>query len=53
MYAEGYGNFERGRETFRRSAGTLRCSECRTHTVACPNGVAVEEGMRRAYQLFG
>ncbi|HTS62863.1 MAG TPA: aldo/keto reductase [Candidatus Acidoferrales bacterium] len=52
MYAEGYGSYEKGLETFR-SAGAVRCSECRTCTVSCPNGVRVAERMRRAQQLFG
>ena len=28
MYAESYGSYEAGLETFRRSAGVLRCAEC-------------------------
>ena len=53
MYAESYGSYEKGLETYQRSAGTLRCSECRSCTVSCPNGVRVPERMRRAQQLFG
>ena len=53
MYAESYGSYEKGLETFRRSVGALRCTDCRTCTVNCLNGVRVPERMRRAQQLFG
>jgi len=53
MYAESYGSYEMGLETFRRSAKTLCCSGCATCTVSCPNGVRVAERMQRAQQLFG
>lgn len=53
MYAESYGSYEMGLETFRRSVGALRCTDCRTCTVNCLNGVRVPERMRRAQQLFG
>jgi len=53
MYAESYGSYEMGLETFRRSGGALCCTDCRTCTVNCLNGVRVPERMRRAQQLFG
>lgn len=52
MYAEGYGDFEMGRAAFERSAGAVRCGECRQCLVECPNGVRVRERMERARQLF-
>jgi predicted aldo/keto reductase-like oxidoreductase len=51
MYAESYGSYEAGIETFRRSAA-VHCGECGQCTVSCPNGVRVEERMRRAQELF-
>jgi predicted aldo/keto reductase-like oxidoreductase len=51
-YAEGYGDYEAGLETFRRSAPLLRCPECEECTVTCPNGVRVPGRMRRAQELF-
>ena len=51
MYAESYGSYEAGIERFRRSAAA-HCGECGQCTVSCPNGVRVEERMRRAQELF-
>jgi uncharacterized protein len=54
-YADGYGQFELGRERYRelaqaRSAG--RCADCSTCTVNCPYGVNVSSRVARAQELF-
>jgi predicted aldo/keto reductase-like oxidoreductase len=52
MYAESYGSYEAGLETFGRTGAQSRCTECTQCTVSCPNGVRVPERMRRAQELF-
>jgi uncharacterized protein len=55
MYAEGYGQFALGRENFLRMPEELqqvRCGDCGTCSVRCPNGVRVPERMLRAQELF-
>jgi aryl-alcohol dehydrogenase-like predicted oxidoreductase len=55
MYADGYGQFPLGREKFlRMSAGhqNVRCGDCATCAVHCPNGVHVAERLSRAQELF-
>jgi aryl-alcohol dehydrogenase-like predicted oxidoreductase len=55
MYADGYGQFPLGRENFlRMSAGQqgVRCSECASCAVHCPNGVHVAARLSRAQELF-
>ena len=55
MYADGYGQFPLGRENFLRlSTGhqNVRCSDCATCAVQCPNGVHVAARLSRAQELF-
>jgi uncharacterized protein len=55
MYAEGYGQFALGRENFLRvpeQQRQVRCGDCDTCAVRCPNGVGVRERMLRAQELF-
>lgn len=54
-YAEGYGQFALGRESFlsldpERQA--VRCADCTSCTVHCPNGVRVAERVSRAQEYF-
>jgi predicted aldo/keto reductase-like oxidoreductase len=55
MYAEGYGNIERGRREFQRLPQELRavrCGDCPGCTVRCPNGVRVRERLSRAQTVL-
>jgi uncharacterized protein len=55
MYADGYGQFPLGREHFQRMSAehqNVRCSDCATCAVHCPNGVQVAARLRRAQELF-
>lgn len=54
-YAEGYGEFQLGRENFLTLAAgqqSVRCADCAGCTVQCPNGVRVAERVARAQELF-
>ncbi len=54
-YADGYGQFPLARERFLelpREARRVRCEDCTTCQVHCPNGVAVKARLMRAQQLF-
>jgi hypothetical protein len=53
-YADGYGQFELGRERFLELAAdrSVRCSDCSTCTVNCPHGVQVTARLSRAQELF-
>jgi predicted aldo/keto reductase-like oxidoreductase len=54
-YAEGYGEFARGREEFQALPSALtqvRCSDCPSCTVTCPFGVQVANRLCRAQELF-
>ncbi len=54
-YADFYGQFALGREHFAmlpEEARAIRCGECESCAVKCPNGVRVAERMIRAQQLF-
>jgi hypothetical protein len=54
-YADGYGEFALARERFLQLpavAGSLRCSDCQSCSVDCPNGVRVRERLMRAQALF-
>lgn len=54
-YAEGYGQFELGRENFLSLPDELqeiRCGDCDTCPVQCPNGVQVAQRLTRAQELF-
>lgn len=54
-YAEGYGQFALGRDSFRllpaEHAG-VRCDDCPECTVHCPHGVKVAARLARAQELF-
>lgn len=55
MYADGYGQFPLGRENFQRMSPehqAVRCSDCSTCSVNCPNGVHVAARLSRAQELF-
>ncbi len=55
MYADGYGQFALGREHFQRMPAELqqvRCRDCATCAVQCPNGVSVAERLTRAQEWF-
>ena len=55
MYADGYGQFPLGREHFQRLSEehrNVRCSDCSTCAVHCPNGVHVAARLTRAQELF-
>jgi predicted aldo/keto reductase-like oxidoreductase len=54
-YAEGYGQYQLGRESFLalpKEARDVRCNSCSTCSVECPNGVRVAERLARAQELF-
>lgn len=56
MYAEGYGQFGLGRENYQSLPAELRsvrCAECGSCAVRCPNGVRVAERLIRAQEVFG
>jgi predicted aldo/keto reductase-like oxidoreductase len=55
-YADGYGQFALGRERFLElppKHAAIRCSDCTSCTVKCPQGVEVQSRMTRAQELFG
>jgi predicted aldo/keto reductase-like oxidoreductase len=55
MYADGYGQFPLGREHFQRMSAehqSVRCSDCATCAVHCPQGVHVSARLARAQELF-
>lgn len=55
MYAEGYGHFALGRENFLQlpeQVRDVRCGDCETCSVKCPNGVRVSDRVARAQELF-
>jgi len=54
-YADLYGEYGLGREHFLalpREAREVRCSDCASCAVHCPNGVRVAERLTRAQELF-
>jgi len=54
-YAEGYGQFQLGRENFLRLPQTVRqvrCDDCTECVIDCPNGVQIAERLSRAQELF-
>jgi uncharacterized protein len=54
-YADFYGEFALGREHFMalpEEARAVRCTDCTTCSVKCPNGVRVPERLIRAQELF-
>jgi predicted aldo/keto reductase-like oxidoreductase len=55
MYAEGYGQFELGRDHFKKlpvELASVRCGDCPTCTVKCRFGVKVPERLARAQEMF-
>jgi hypothetical protein len=55
MYADGYGQFQLGRENFKAlpaEVANVRCGSCTSCTVQCPNGVEVAARLHKAQQLF-
>ena len=55
MYADGYGQFELGRDHFKQlpvELASVRCGDCPTCTVNCRFGVKVPERLRRAQEMF-
>ena len=54
-YADGYGQFAMAREQFQMlpaSLQSVRCTDCESCTINCPNGVHVVERVSRAQELF-
>jgi uncharacterized protein len=54
-YAEGYGEFQLGRENYLALPAGIRntrCSDCSGCAIQCPNGVRVAERLRLAQELF-
>ena len=54
-YAEGYGQFAMARERFLElpeQVRAIRCSDCGSCSVDCPNGVRVRDRVTRAQELF-
>ena len=54
-YAEGYGQFAMARERFLElpdNVRSIRCADCASCSVDCPNGVRVRERVGRAQELF-
>ena len=54
-YAEGYGQFAMARERFLELPDTvrsIRCDDCASCSVACPNGVRVRERVSRAQEIL-
>lgn len=55
MYADGYGQFELGRDHFKQlpaELASVRCGDCPTCTVKCRFGVKVPERLSRAQEMF-
>ncbi|HUB31509.1 MAG TPA: aldo/keto reductase [Bryobacteraceae bacterium] len=54
-YAEGYGQFPMAREKFLglpEPVRAIRCTDCASCSIHCPNGVAVRERVALAQELF-
>ena len=55
-YAEGYRDFPLARQSYLEldeQARQIRCADCRTCSVRCPNGVEVRARLMRAQELLG
>jgi uncharacterized protein len=55
-YAEGYGQFQLGRENFLSlpaEVRNVRCASCTECVIQCPNGVRVAQRLQKAQELFG
>ncbi len=56
MYAENYGQFALGRDHFRAlppEVTSVRCADCSSCSVQCPNGVQVSSRLAHAQEMFG
>jgi len=54
-YAEGYGQFQLARESFLSlpaEVRAVRCTDCATCAIRCPNGVRVTERLQTAQELL-
>jgi uncharacterized protein len=54
-YAEGYGEFQLGRENFLslpKEIRSVRCASCDECVIQCPNGVRVAQRLKIAQELF-
>jgi predicted aldo/keto reductase-like oxidoreductase len=54
-YSEGYGEFQLARENYLSLPSEIknaRCEACTTCAIRCPNGVQVQQRLRRAQELF-
>jgi predicted aldo/keto reductase-like oxidoreductase len=54
-YAEGYGQFAMARQNFLElpeNVRGIRCSDCDSCSVNCPNGVQVRQRLTRAQEIF-
>jgi predicted aldo/keto reductase-like oxidoreductase len=54
-YSEGYGEFQLARENFLSLPSEIRkvrCEDCASCTIQCPNGVQVVQRLSRAQELF-
>jgi predicted aldo/keto reductase-like oxidoreductase len=54
-YSDGYGQFQLARESFLSLPAELRsvrCTDCATCAIQCPNGVRVTDRLRTAQELF-
>jgi predicted aldo/keto reductase-like oxidoreductase len=55
MYADGYGQFELGRDHFKQlpaEVASVRCGDCPTCTVKCRFNVKVQQRLTRAQEMF-
>jgi hypothetical protein len=55
MYADNYGQFELGRDHFKRlpaELASVRCGDCSDCTVECRHGVKVRQRLGRAQEIF-
>jgi len=55
-YADFSGDFPMGRQNFQglpEAVQQVRCGECGSCAIQCPNGVRVQERMMRAQEMFG
>jgi hypothetical protein len=55
MYAEGYGDFGQGRQTYRELSARvngLSCIDCSSPSCHCVNGIKIEKRMKYAHSLF-
>jgi predicted aldo/keto reductase-like oxidoreductase len=54
-YSEGYGQFQLARESFHSlppEIRDVRCGDCASCAIHCPNGVRVTDRLKTAQELF-